>query len=445
MSGIIGSKLNIRGSGLVAKLGTDGQVLTSAGAGKSAVYEDLAGGISWQSVVTGSTMTAVAGNGYPINTTSNTCTITLPASASAGDTIIFTDYARNWATNKIIIDSNGLNYQGDADTFTVEYTTDGQSLHIIYADATKGWIPINDDDVTDVPLGGNNNGIFAYGYSDASGSPANISLSNLVSSSGVIATDVTGVGTARRELAACEYGGDKGIFGYGTTTPDVSLTNLVNSSGVVGSDVSGVGTARRDPAACGYGEDKGIFGYGTTGSVTAVTNLVSNSGVVATDTSGVGTARAWLAACEYGGDKGIFGYGNPSYKSMTNLVSNVGVVATDTTGVGTGRADLAACGYDSDKGMFAYGNTGSVQNISNLVSNVGVVATDTTGVGTAREQLMACEYGKNKAIFAYGHHAPGGSPTYLSMSNLVATSGVIASDVSGVGTVRKIGGACSYN
>jgi len=40
MSGIVGSKLNIRGSGTVAKLGTDGQVLTSAGAGVSAVYED---------------------------------------------------------------------------------------------------------------------------------------------------------------------------------------------------------------------------------------------------------------------------------------------------------------------------------------------------------------------------------------------------------------------
>ena len=151
MSGIIGSKDNIRGSGLVAKLGTDGQVMTSAGAGNSAVYEDLAGGISWQSVVTASTMTAVAGEGYPINTTSNTCTITLPASASAGDEIIFTDYARNWGTNKIIIDSNGLNYQGDDDTFTVEYTTDGQSLHIVYADSTKGWIPISDDDVADVP------------------------------------------------------------------------------------------------------------------------------------------------------------------------------------------------------------------------------------------------------------------------------------------------------
>ena len=44
MSGIVGSKLNIRGSGRIAKLGTDGQVLTSAGAGVSAAFEDAAGG-----------------------------------------------------------------------------------------------------------------------------------------------------------------------------------------------------------------------------------------------------------------------------------------------------------------------------------------------------------------------------------------------------------------
>ena len=43
MSGIVGSRLNIRGSGVVGKLGTDGQVFTSAGAGKSAVYEDASG------------------------------------------------------------------------------------------------------------------------------------------------------------------------------------------------------------------------------------------------------------------------------------------------------------------------------------------------------------------------------------------------------------------
>jgi len=92
MSGIIGSKLNVRGSGHVAKLGTDGQVLTSAGAGVSAVYEDAAGGgLDWQAIETGSTMTAVAGNGYWIDTTSNACVITLPSSASNGDEIMFAD------------------------------------------------------------------------------------------------------------------------------------------------------------------------------------------------------------------------------------------------------------------------------------------------------------------------------------------------------------------
>ena len=201
MSGIIGSKINIRGSGKIAKLGTDGQVLTSAGAGLSAAFEDLAAGISWQAIETGSTMTAVAGEGYWVDTTSNTCTITLPASASNGDTIVFADYARTWGTNGIVIDSNGLNYQGDDDSFTVEYGTDGQAVKIVYSDATNGWIPITDDAVTYVPdAPGNQNGLFGYGNDGSSSS-----LTNLVSNVGVVATDVTGVGTARSELVACSY------------------------------------------------------------------------------------------------------------------------------------------------------------------------------------------------------------------------------------------------
>ena len=44
MSGLVGSRHNIRGSGLVGSLGTDGQVFTSAGAGVGAVFEDAGGG-----------------------------------------------------------------------------------------------------------------------------------------------------------------------------------------------------------------------------------------------------------------------------------------------------------------------------------------------------------------------------------------------------------------
>ena len=44
MSGIVGSKFNIRGSGLVGSLGTDGQHMLSAGPGVSNVFETVAAG-----------------------------------------------------------------------------------------------------------------------------------------------------------------------------------------------------------------------------------------------------------------------------------------------------------------------------------------------------------------------------------------------------------------
>ena len=444
MSGIIGSSLNIRGSGVVAKLGTDGQVLTSSGAGVAANYEDLAAGISWQSVVTGSTLTAVAGNGYWINTTSNACTITLHGSASVGDTIIFADYARKWGTNSIVIDSNGLNYQSDDDSFDVEYGTDGLALGITYMNATQGWVPTFDEAVADVPAApsSNQNGIFGYG---STGSDTGIT--NIVSNVGVVASDVSGVGTARAELAACGYGNDKAIFGFGLTSGSsvTGVTNLVNNSGVVASDVSAVGTARRLTAGATYGGDKGIFAYGETAvssTYISTSNLVSNSGVVASDTSGVGTARAYLAACSYGADKdtAIFAYGHDasSVVSLSNLVNNSGVVASDVTGVGTARRKLGACEYGSDKGIFGYGS--GLSSVTNLVSNVGVIGTDVSGVGTAREELAACDYGLDKGIFGYGLTTP-----KVSMTNLVSNVGVVAADVTGVGTARARLAATQFN
>ena len=96
-------------------------------------------------------------------------------------------------------------------------------------------------------------------------------------------------------------GTTKAIFGYGYSGAFVSMTNLVSNTGVVATDTTGVGTARWSLAAAGYGNDKAIFGYGLDNTTTHVsmTNLVSNTGVVATDTTGVGTARYILAAAGY--------------------------------------------------------------------------------------------------------------------------------------------------
>ena len=97
---------------------------------------------------------------------------------------------------------------------------------------------------------------------------------------------------------------DEGIFAGGlkTSWTKTNETNLVSNAGVVASDVTGVGTARYPTAACEFGYDKGIFGYGrSSGGVTNVsmTNLVSNAGVVSSDVTGVGTARGYLAACSF--------------------------------------------------------------------------------------------------------------------------------------------------
>ena len=100
------------------------------------------GGVSWQGVTTASTLTVEAGKGYPINTTSNACTVTLPSSASVGDEIILTDYLRTWGTNNLTI-SSSLNYQGSSSIDPV-YDTDGESVHIVYMDVTQGWVPTYD-------------------------------------------------------------------------------------------------------------------------------------------------------------------------------------------------------------------------------------------------------------------------------------------------------------
>ncbi len=66
------------------------KVASVTGSGTTGVgqlsFAEVSSGLAWQSsIVTASTLTAVAGRGYWINTTSNACTITLPGSGSVGD------------------------------------------------------------------------------------------------------------------------------------------------------------------------------------------------------------------------------------------------------------------------------------------------------------------------------------------------------------------------
>ena len=371
---------------------------------------------------------------------------------------------------EVVEHTDSINALADVDTSTAS-PTEGQTIKW---DGTN-WVP---GDIKAF-VSGVQKAIFGFGRANG-----NTNVTNLVSSTGVVATDTTGVGTARELLAAAGYGGDKAIFGFGYTyssSPyERNMTNLVSNVGVVASDTTGVGSARQRVAAAGYGGDKAIFGFGygsgtgfpgdTRPARTSMTNLVSNTGVVASDTTGVGTARTAPAAAGYGSGKAIFGFGQTGSgsTSVTNLVSNTGVVASDTTGVGVSRYSLAATNYGGDKAIFAFGGHSSPKTNTNsyngntyinnyysddksdkicLVSNTGVVASDTTGVGTARIFPSAAGYGGDKAIFGFGRTS--GDTYYIqtltNFTNLVSNTGVIASHTYGVGAARVAQAAASYS
>jgi len=116
--------------------GTTDQVLKTDGAGNLS-FGEVSGGEQWQTVKT-SNFTAVAGEGYFINTTSATITMTLPASPSLGDFVTFVDYAGTFDTNNLTIGRNSENIQGSAADLTVSVERAANTL--VYTDGTQGWL-----------------------------------------------------------------------------------------------------------------------------------------------------------------------------------------------------------------------------------------------------------------------------------------------------------------
>ena len=263
-------------SGTTLTLGTSGDTInipagvTLANSGTATGFASIA----WQSsIVTGTTLSAVAGNGYWIDTTSNACTVTLPGSASVGDQIIFSDYKRTWGTNAVTINQNSLNFQGYTSPNPV-YNTSGQSVSIVYSGATQGWIPTVDDDVTnEVPQtysvdfliiaggggggeggnqgGGGGAGGYRNSYNSESSGGGGSAESSLTLTQATVYTITVGAGGAGQTgtNSAGATGTDSSISGTGITTITSSggggggglSAGLAGGSGGGGGTESGTG------------------------------------------------------------------------------------------------------------------------------------------------------------------------------------------------------------
>mgnify|MGYP003625386887 CR=1 FL=1 len=199
--------------------------------------------IVWQSVVTAATLTTIAGRGYPINTTSNACTVTLPAAASVGDQVQIVDYAGTFASNIINLTSS-LNINGSADDKAL--TTNREGVIITYVDVTQGWVATS----------GVNSGNQAL-------DPAPYAIDFLVVAGGAGGGKFTG--------------GGGGAGGYRTSTqtvdPSVAITATIGNGGAGSTSAGSRGSAGVDSSFSGSGLTTiTSSGGGGGGSHTAETN-----------------------------------------------------------------------------------------------------------------------------------------------------------------------------
>jgi hypothetical protein len=122
-----GGTLTLGGCGTTVTLGAGA---TQSGFGRT-------GTVDWCTTAKTAPFTGVSGNGYFVNTTSGAVTVTLPASPSAGDIISIADYASTFQTNNLTLCRNSSKINGACTNASL--STEGQSITLVYVDATRGW------------------------------------------------------------------------------------------------------------------------------------------------------------------------------------------------------------------------------------------------------------------------------------------------------------------
>jgi hypothetical protein len=303
--------------------GSAGQALVTNGSG---VLSFATAGIAWQSVQT-SGFTAVAGRGYPCNTTSSAFTVTLPASPSAGDTIILVDYAGTFDTNTLTINPNGNKIEGA--TSNLRLTGEREGATLTYIDATQGWIASS----------GINEGTDAL-------SPLSYSVDFLVVAGGAGGGSGNGSGG----------GGGGGAGGYRTSTQTVNGGTVIT-------------------VTVGDGGAGGIAPYTNDDAVAGSNSSISGSGLTTITSAGGGKGGAAIANGGNGGSGGGGGYvpstgGNGNTPSTSPSQGNNGGNSGSVRGGGGGGgssavgASVAGDGYAVPGGAGGAGGAGTANSIT---------------------------------------------------------------------------------
>jgi len=292
--------------------GTSGQALITNGSGVLS-FTTISSGTSWQSVQT-TGFTAVAGRGYPCNTTSSAFTVTLPASPSVGDYVQIVDYAGTFATNNITLGANSNKIEGGS--ANKKLTTNREAVTLVYVDSTQGWVSssasnygtqsidpiVYSVDFLVVGGGGGGGGGFYHGGGGGAGGYRTSTQS--VNGGTVITVTVGDGGTSPSAAAAGNNGSASSISGSGLTT----ISSAGGGGG--GNAISGVNGASGGSGGGGTGNSGGSAGSGGSGNTPSTSPSQGNNG-------GGGSGNGATIGGGAGGGAGAVG-GNGSFSAGGN-------------------------------------------------------------------------------------------------------------------------------
>jgi len=360
------------------------------------------GALAWQSVQTGG-FTAVAGNAYPVNTTSGAVTVTLPASPSAGQAVQLTDYAGTWATNNCTVGRNGANINGTAANYTLNIYR--QSVAFVYLDATQGWVAYVGFNDTKQSVYGASYLVVAGGggggSSDGGGGGAGGLLSGaLPLVSGTTYTATVGAGGAGSTSAALGSSGSSSVFSTVTTVGGggggyyVGVGTVTGGSGGSGGGGGAHGVSNTTPGGSGTsgqgfagGSGGGPSGYGAGGGggASAVgtngSNTLAGSGGAGTASSITGSSLTYAGGGGGGslsGTQGAGGAGGGGNGSNTTLAGSAGTANTGGGGGGGGDIGAYVNGYAGGSGVVIL----SVPTINYTGTTTGSPTVTTSGSNT---------------------------------------------------------------
>jgi len=255
-------------------------VALAAGASQSGFGRS--GSVSWQTSIKTANFTAASGEGYFCDTSSGAFTLTLPSSPSVGDIVALKDYASTFDTQNLTIGRGGSNMNGSASDAV--RSTENESLTLVYADATKGWLAVeegtgfigttflNASGGTETTSGNCKIHTFTgpgtFTVSSVSNVSANNEMSYLV---------VAGGGTGGERNSNNYYGGGGGAGGFRESKSPITPYTASPLDGRPSAPNIVTVTAQGYPITVGGGGAKG-GGSGTCGSSSTFSTITSAGG-----------------------------------------------------------------------------------------------------------------------------------------------------------------------